>query len=128
MNQEINKRIKEIRTSQNLTQDKFANRLKTSRANIAGYEAGTRVPSDAAINNICREFNVNEEWLRHGIGDMFMEMDDEDYIMEWTGRVLGDKSDSFKKNVVKVLMSLTDEEWKLFERKAKELFDLENGQ
>lgn len=124
----IKERIKEIRTSQNLTQEKFASRLRTSRANIAGYEAGTRTPSEAALINICREFNVNEDWLRNGTGEMFIEMDKEDQLMEWAGRVLGSRSTSFKKNFVKMMMSLTEDEWELLERKARELMNYENDE
>ena len=124
----IKERIKEIRNSQNLTQEKFASQLRTSRANIAGYEAGTRTPSEAALINICREFNVNEEWLRNGTGEMFIEMDKEDQLMEWAGRVLGNRSSSFKKNFVKMMMSLTEDEWELLERKARELVNYEDEQ
>ena len=67
----MNERIKKIRKEKKLTQQKFADMLKTSRNNIAGYEAGSRMPSDAAINNICITFNVNENWLRSGEGEMF---------------------------------------------------------
>lgn len=122
----MNERIRKLRKHLDLTQQEFADRLRVKRGAIANYEIGRNEPTDSVISLICREFNVNEEWLRHGTGEMFMEMDEEDCLMEWTGRVLGNRSNSFKKNVVKVLMSLTDEEWKLFERKAKELFDSEN--
>ena len=124
----MNERIRKLRKHLDLTQQEFADRLSVKRGAIANYEIGRNEPTDSVVSLICREFNVNEEWIRNGTGEMFMEMDDEDYIMEWTGRVLGNRSNSFKKNVVKMLMSLTDEEWKLFERKAKELFDSENEQ
>ena len=73
----MNERIKKIRKEKKLTQQKFADMLKTSRNNIAGYEAGSRMPSDAAINNICITFNVNENWLRTGSGEMFKTIDSE---------------------------------------------------
>lgn len=63
-------RIKELRKSLGLTQQEFAEQLNVSRDNIAGYETGRRNPSDAAVSLICREFKVNEEWLRTGIGPM----------------------------------------------------------
>jgi len=63
-------RIKEIRKKLNLTQQKFAEELKVSRNNIAGYEAGKNL-SDTAISLICSKFNINEEWLRTGKGEMF---------------------------------------------------------
>lgn len=64
-------RIKKIRRESDLTQQEFADRLKIGRNNIAGYETGKRSPSDAVISLICREFNVNESWLRTGEGEMF---------------------------------------------------------
>lgn len=118
---EIGIRIKEIRNSRGFTQEKFASKLKTSRANIAGYEAGTRTPSEAALNNICREFDVNEEWLRNGTGEMFIELDEEELLMEWAGRVLGGRPGTFKKRFLKALMTLSEDEWEFIERKAREI-------
>ena len=69
----LNSRIKELRKNLNLTQQEFANRLGVNRNNIAGYETGTRNPSDGVISLICREFNVNENWLRNGNGEIFIE-------------------------------------------------------
>lgn len=64
-------RLKQIRKALNLTQQEFADRLKIKRNTVATYEAGKSNPSDAAVSLICREFNVNEEWLRTGVGEMF---------------------------------------------------------
>lgn len=64
-------RLKEIRKALNLTQQEFADRLKIKRNTVATYETGKSNPSDAAVSLICREFNVNEEWLRTGSGEMF---------------------------------------------------------
>ncbi|MCX4299167.1 MAG: helix-turn-helix transcriptional regulator [Lachnospiraceae bacterium] len=60
-------RIKEIRKKANLTQQEFANRLGIKRGAIANYELGRNIPIDAVISLICREFEVNEDWLRNGI-------------------------------------------------------------
>lgn len=70
----MDKRIKELRNALNLTQQAFADRIGTARGNIACYEVGKNTPSDAVITLICREFNVNEEWLRTGEGEMFKEL------------------------------------------------------
>ena len=67
----MNSRIKKIRKSLDLTQQEFADRLGIKRNTVATYEVGKSNPSDAAISLICREFNVNEEWLRTGVGEMF---------------------------------------------------------
>lgn len=117
----MNERIRKLRRHLDMTQQEFADKLGVKRGAIANYELGRNEPIDAVISLICREFNVNEEWLRTGTGEMFVELDKEDLLMEWAGRVLGNRSSSFKKNFVKMLMSLTEDEWELLERKAKEL-------
>lgn len=63
-------RIKKIRKDANLTQQAFADRLGLKQNTIAVYEMGKSGISDAVITSICREFNVNEEWLRTGKGNM----------------------------------------------------------
>lgn len=65
-------RIKEIRKGLNLTQQEFADRLGIKRNTIATYETGRNTPIDAVISLICREFKINEEWLRNGTGSMFI--------------------------------------------------------
>ena len=118
----MNERIKKLRKQYlDMTQKEFGERIGVKGNTIAQYEMGRNEPIDAVISLICREFNVNEEWLRNGTGEMFVQMDDEDMLMEWAGRVLGNDSDSFKRRFVKMLMSLSEDEWELFERKAKEL-------
>lgn len=73
----IGERIKKLRKTLGATQQEFADKLKVSRSNIATYEVGKNNPADAVINLICREFNINETWLRVGEGEMFVQtMDD----------------------------------------------------
>lgn len=64
-------RIKKIRRTLDLTQQEFATRIGSVQNTITGYETGRRVPSSQVISLICREFGVNEVWLRTGEGDMF---------------------------------------------------------
>lgn len=122
-------RIKKLRKELDLTQQEFADKLGTARNNIAGYETGKRSPSDAVISLICTKFNVNEHWLRDGTGEMFVQMDVEDQLMEWAGKVLSGHDSKFKKRFVTMLMSLSDSEWEFLEKKAKELVadDIEKG-
>ena len=54
----------------NLTQQEFADRLNIKRGTLANYELGRNEPIDAVVSLICREFGVNENWLRYGIGEM----------------------------------------------------------
>lgn len=67
----MNKRIEEVRKSAKLTQDEFAKRLGMSRSFINQVAVGKREVSDRTISDICREFNVNETWLREGEGEMY---------------------------------------------------------
>lgn len=117
----MNNRISLIRKTLGHNQDIFAEKLGLTKNFISLVETGKREPSDRTIKDICREFNVNEEWLRSGTGEMFIELDKEDVLMEWAGRVFGSESNSFKKKFVKMLMSLSEDEWAWLEQKAKEL-------
>lgn len=67
----MNERIKKIRKFFELTQTEFAERIGSVQNTITGYESGRRSPSNQVIALICREFGVNEEWLRNGVGEMF---------------------------------------------------------
>lgn len=67
----MDKRLKKLRKELDLTQSAFADRIGMKQNTIATYEMGRSIPSDQTIRSICREFDVNEEWLRNGIGEMF---------------------------------------------------------
>lgn len=68
---EIKDRLRNLRRQLDLTQAEFAERIGSVQNTITGYENGRRQPSGAVISLICKEFNVNEEWLRDGVGEMF---------------------------------------------------------
>lgn len=68
----MNERIKELRKALQLNQTEFGSRIGVKQTTVAGYENGTRVPLDAVISSICREFDVNEDWLRNGEGEMLI--------------------------------------------------------
>lgn len=68
---EMKDRIKKIRKDLDLTQQTFAEKIGTTANVLTNYETGRRNPSSSVINNMCKTFNVNEEWLRTGEGDMF---------------------------------------------------------
>ena len=65
-------RIKQIRKHFNLNQEDFGKRIGAKQSTVTAYECGNRVPMDVTITSICREFGVNEEWLRTGKGEMFL--------------------------------------------------------
>lgn len=73
----MNQRLRELRKALNLNQTEFGNRIGVKQSTITGYETGNRIPLDSVIISICREFNVNENWLRSGEGEMFLPVEDE---------------------------------------------------
>ena len=68
----MKQRLRELRKTLNLNQTEFGNRIGVKQSTITGYETGNRIPLDSVIFSICREFNVNEDWLRYGKGEMFL--------------------------------------------------------
>ena len=66
----LSERIKEVRKAESLTQTAFGKRLGIKQNSVALIESGKRNASDQTILAICREFGVNEGWLRTGEGEM----------------------------------------------------------
>lgn len=96
-------RIKKLRKELDLTQQAFADKIGMKQNTIAQYEMGRTTPSDAIIFSICREFDVNEEWLRTGKGEMFIELTEQEKIMKYTGLLLKDE-DSAVANAIQALI------------------------
>lgn len=69
----MNKRIKEIRKMLDMTQAEFSSKIGLSRNFIAQIETGAKMPSDRTISDICREFNINKDWLLTGKGEPTIE-------------------------------------------------------
>ncbi|BCK01444.1 helix-turn-helix transcriptional regulator [Anaerocolumna chitinilytica] len=112
-------RIKEIRKTVGLNQIEFGAKIGVKGNTIGNYEVGLRNPSDAVIFSICREFNVNEEWLRTGNGEMFIHMDREDELSAWAGSILNPNNDNeFMKKFVHMLSKLKEDDWKVLEKMA----------
>lgn len=72
----MNQRLKELRKYLGLTQEAFAARIGVKRSTIGNYELNRNEPVDSVVSLVCREFHVNEVWLRTGEGEMFLEDDD----------------------------------------------------
>ena len=117
----MKERIKKLRKELGLTQQEFADKLGVARNNIAGYEAGNRNPSDAAISLICTKCNVNESWLRTGEGNIFPPIDRQTEIARLTKQLLNEDEDSFKNRLISVLANLSEDQWSLLAEIAEKL-------
>lgn len=112
-------RLKALRKALNMTQQEFADRLNIKRNTLANYETGRNEPIDAVYSLICREFNVNEHWLRTGEGEMFRKLDRMDELMEAAGRFFANETDEFRLRFVSAAFNYTDAQWKALESYAK---------
>ena len=117
----IGERVKELRKQVNLTQQAFADRLNLKRNTVGSYEVNVVEPSDRTISDICREFNVNETWLRTGEGEMFNQITRSEKITAFLADITADEGDDFKRRFVEMLAELEPEDWKLLERMAEKL-------
>ena len=115
----MNERLRQLRKALKITQEEFAKKIGIKRNTLANYEIGRNEPIDAVIFSICREFCVNEEWLRTGEGSMFFEMDREDELAQWAGTLARpDNDNDFMKRFVHMLSKLDTDDWKLLEKMA----------
>ena len=88
---QMNERLKKLRKTLDLTQQKFADRLGVKRNTVGQWECGINAITDQVVFSICREFDVNEEWLRTGEGEMFEQITEQQKLLKYTGMLLKDK-------------------------------------
>ena len=110
----VNERIRQLRKELKLNQTEFGKRLGIKQTTVAGYETGGRAPIDAVVSLICREFNVNEEWLRTGNGEMFIQMTAVERAYNRFGNIMENASPSKKATLtmlIELIDRLPDDEW-----------------
>lgn len=112
----MGERVKELRTVLGLSGEKFGEKIGVKRSAISDIERGRNNLSEQNILAICREFNVNEDWLRTGSGEMFKDMTLDEEIISFIGEVQWDASNTFKKRFISAIAKLNDEEWKVLEK------------
>lgn len=114
-------RIKAIRNSKQLSQSEFAKKISVSRSAVCKIESGENLPSEQTISLICKEFWVNENWLRNGVGEMFLKRTKDDEISEMLGKIQRDNENHFKKRFVTALSKLDDKDWDSLEKLVDEI-------
>lgn len=111
----MGERIKKLRKALGLTQKEFGERIGVKPNTIGTYEIGRSTPIDAVVSLICREFDVDEHWLRTGEGEMFLKKDRDDEIAAFVGDVLRDDSD-FRRRLIYALSRMSTDEWRMLEK------------
>lgn len=82
--------------------------------------------SERTVSDICREFDINETWLKTGEGNMFIELTKEEEIATFIGEVLRDEDDSFKKRLISGLAALDETGWEVLENFLNSIQKKEN--
>lgn len=103
---------------------KFARQLNVTPAYISKLcKDKENIPSDRTIADICREFNVNEDWLRTGRGDPYIQLSRDDELSQFFGEVMKEEDPDFRRRLLSVMSRLTTDEWALLEQMAWKLVD-----
>lgn len=110
----MKQRLKQLRSALDMTQQEFADKLGVKRGAIANYELGRNEPIDAVIALICKTFNVNEQWLRTGEGEMLVQLTPSEELAVFTAQL--QREDSFRRRFVSALSTLDPEDWLVIER------------
>lgn len=117
----MNERVKQLRKTLDLTMEKFGDRLGVKKNSISQIESGKNSLTEQMIKSICREFDVDEEWLRNGTGSMFIERTRDEEIAKFIGTIQSVEDDSFMKKFISMLAKLDESEWVLLEKMALKL-------
>lgn len=74
---DIHERLKYLRAQLHLTTRAFGASINMSGGAITNMEKGTRNITERTIRDVCREYNVNPDWLTDGTGPIFEDMTNE---------------------------------------------------
>ena len=108
----MGERIRELRQMKRMTQKVFAEAIGTTQNSIASYETNRRLPSAAALNNICKTFDVNEKWLKNGEGNMMTSPLAKSELVIWAERLAEEDDDYFPKQVALAMARLSPQDWR----------------
>lgn len=117
----INERLSFLISELSLSRTKFAEKLHVTPQFVSSLCLGTKSPSDRTISDICREFGVDEIWLRTGEGNMFLELSHDDEIAAYVARTLSDKSAIVQQKLLLILSRLSPECLAELEKVADEI-------
>jgi transcriptional regulator with XRE-family HTH domain len=111
----LNERINYLIKSLGMKKTAFAEKLNVSQAFVSQLCSGVKQPSERTIQDICTKFNVNENWLRTGNGEMFIRLSRNDEIAKFVGELMKEEEDSFKNRLIAGLAALDDTGWEVLE-------------
>ena len=110
----VNERVKVLRATLHLSQEAFGKRLGVTGTAVSRMESGDRDVTEQMKLAIIREFNVREEWLRNGTGEMFNELSQDEEVAYIVGQALPQAPDFIKDTFIslgKLSQEFTPEDW-----------------
>lgn len=119
----IGERIEILRKDLSMSRRVFGERLGVSESVIVNIEYDRLKRPDqkeTLYKLICKEFNVNEEWLRTGEGEMFLPLTKNQLITEFAADLVMEDN-TFKKRLFEALAKLNESEWEVLEKLADSL-------
>ena len=108
-------RIRALRIKNHMSQDEFGSKIGLKRSGLSLIESGRNNPTEQTILSVCREFGVNETWLRTGEGKPFVEKSREAQILSYF-EPLKDLNDEFKSRFAKALAALNEKDWEIINK------------
>lgn len=120
----MNQRLTELRKSLNLSMEKFGSRIGITRSAVSKMESGSSGLSEQTILSICREYNVNEEWLRNGSGEMFIRVTPYEKAYNRFGYIMENSSASKKvalTMLLELLYTVPDDTWDMLMKQYEEI-------
>ena len=111
----MNKRIKELRKYLQYNQKQFADALGIAQTSVSFLEREGSNVTEQNIKTICTIFNVREEWLREGKGDMFKSLSPDEELIKYVSELVQD-GDQLKKDLILTILKLDSEDWKVIKK------------
>lgn len=119
----MNNRFKSVRKAQGLTQVEMADVLGITGSAVSRIEAGQNNITEQNIKILVSKFNVNESWLRTGVGEMFETVSRDEKVNDFFGRLMKDEPASFRRRLINVLSDLNVDQWEALASVAERLVE-----
>lgn len=107
----IGNRIRTVRKTLGLNQTQFAEKIGISQRALSSIERETTNLTERNTREICRVFNVNEQWLRTGEGEMLVEPSEDEQLAQFVGEILAGRPDDLRRAFLVAMAQLDENGW-----------------
>ncbi|MDB8790663.1 helix-turn-helix transcriptional regulator [Romboutsia sp. 1001216sp1] len=113
----VNKNIKTLREKHlKLNQIEFADKIGLKRNSVSVIETGRRNPSSRTLDDICDVFNVNMEWLKTGVGNVFNDSSSDNHFAYFMAQIGTSDSNNDLKQALYKISKLNNKNFKIIEK------------